>query len=141
MIVVDPHVVPEALRGKPDRLIVAWLDAQPAETLFLTTVSYAELMLGVGRLPTGKRRTAIADAVDRVLHELFDGRILPFDLIAAKAYSRIVVHAQKQGHMLSIADAQIASIAQSLDFRIATRDEAFEHAGGTVINPWAQPTR
>lgn len=137
MIVVDTNVVSEALRVAPDPHVIAWLDAQPAESLFLTSVSYAELMLGIARLPAGRKRTAIAEAVSQVLQELFAGRILPFDRVAADAYAGIVVAAQERGHTLSIADAQIASIAQSLDFRVATRDKAFEHAGGTVIDPWA----
>lgn len=84
MIVVDTNVVSEALRAAPDRKVIAWLDAQPIETLFLPAISYAELMLGVRQLPLGKRRTAIAESLDRVLSELFGDRTLPFDLAAAK---------------------------------------------------------
>jgi len=136
VIVVDTNVVSEALRAAPDRKVIAWLDAQPIETLFLPAISYAELMLSVRQLPPGKRRAGIAESLDRVLSELFGDRTLSFDLAAAKAYAHIVTDAREQGLALSIADAQIASIARSRNFRIATRDSAFAHAGVAVINPW-----
>ena len=136
MIVVDTNIVSEPLKASPDPRVIAWLDAQPADTLFLTSISYAELLLGISKMPSSKRRAAMADGVDHAVRDLFGGRILPFDHLAAKAYAQIVADLQRKGRSLSMSDAQIAGTAMSLDFKIATRDKAFEHAGGAVINPW-----
>ena len=137
MILLDTNVVSEAMRPKPDRNVLEWLDAQAAETLFLSAVSLAELLLGIQSLPTGKRRRALAAALAEQVVALFAGRIVPFDLPAAQSYSEIVRRARRSGHAIAVADAQIAAIAASRHFSVATRDEApFRAAGVEVLNPW-----
>ena len=137
MILLDTNVVSEPLLPRPDRKVLGWLDAQVAETLYLSTVSLAELLFGVENLPAGKRRKALAFSLQEKIMALFGERIVPFDLAAAKAYAKIVVRARRQGHPLSVPDAQIAAIAATRRFSVATRDEAPFHAAGVpVINPW-----
>ncbi len=137
MILLDTNVISEAMRPQPDRNVLAWLDAQAAESLYLSTVSLAELLLGIESLPAGKRRKALAAALDEQIIALFGERILTFDLRAAEAYAGIVTRARRQGRPMAVADAQIAAIAASRRFSVATRDEApFQAAGVPVINPW-----
>ena len=137
MILLDTNVVSEPLRPKPHLNVLAWLDAQATETLYLSTVSFAELLLGIESLPTGKRRKALAAALAEKIAALFGERILPFDLAAAQTYPKIVTRARRHGHPIAVADAQIAAIAASRQFSVATRDEApFRAAGVPVVNPW-----
>jgi len=137
VILLDTIVVSEAMRPKPDHTVLAWLDAQGAETLNLSTVSLAELMLGIESLPAGKRREALAAALAEQVIVLFGKRIVPFDVAAAQEYPKIVMRARRHGHPITVADAQIAAIAASRNFSVATRDEApFKAAGVPVINPW-----
>src|SRR5439155_9336525 len=127
----------EPMRREPDRNVVGWLDAQAAESLYLATVSLAELLLGIENLPAGKRSKALAAAINEQLIALFGERIAPFDIRAAEAYARIVTRARRHGYLIALADAQIAAIAASRQFSVATRDEApFRAAGISVINPW-----
>jgi len=135
MILLDTNVVSEPLLPRPDRRVLGWLDAQAAETLYLSTVSLAELLFGVENLPAGQRRKPFS--LQEKIMALFGERIVPFDLAAAKAYAKIVVRARRQGHPISVADAQIAAIAAARRFSVATRREAPFHAAGVpVINPW-----
>jgi predicted nucleic acid-binding protein len=137
VILLDTNVVSEAMRPKPDRNALGWLDAQAAETLYLSTVSLAELLLGIESLPAGKRRRALAAALAEHVLALFAGRIVPFDLAAAQTYAKIVTRARRYGHPIAVADAQIAAIAASRHFSVATRDETpFRAAGVPVVNPW-----
>jgi toxin FitB len=137
VILLDTNVVSEPMRPKPDRNVLAWLDAQAGENLYLSTVSLAELLLGIESLPPGKRRRVLAAALDEQIIALFGERIVPFDLGAAETYARIVTRARRYGHPIAFADAQIAAIAASRQFTVATRDEAaFEAAGVPIINPW-----
>jgi len=137
VILLDTNVVSEPMRPKPEPNVLAWLDAQAAESLYFSTVSLAELLLGIGSLPAGKRRKALAARLDEQIIALFGERIVPFDLGAAQTYAKIVTRARRQGHPIAVADAQIAAIAVSREFSVATRDEApFQAAGITVINPW-----
>jgi predicted nucleic acid-binding protein len=41
VILLDTNVISEPMRPKPDRKVLVWLDAQAAETLYLSTVSLA----------------------------------------------------------------------------------------------------
>ena len=137
MILLDTNVVSEPMRSKPDRNVLAWLDAQAAESLYLTTISLAELLLGIATLPAGKRRKALAAAVDAQIIALFGERIVPFDVSGAQVYPEVVTRARQHGHSIAVADAQIAAIAASRGFSVATRDEVpFRAAGIAVINPW-----
>ena len=137
MILLDTNVVSEPMRPQPDQKVLAWLDAQAAESLYLSTVSFAELLLGIVSLPAGKRRRALAAALNQQVIALFGDRIVPFDLNAAEIYAEIVVRARRHGHPIAVADAQIAAIAVSHQFTLATRDEEpFQAAGVPVINPW-----
>jgi toxin FitB len=137
VILLDTNVVSEPLRPKPDPSVLAWLDAQAVETLYFSSVSVAELRLGIEGLPVGKRRRALAAGLYKQIVSLFGDRIIPFDLMAAESYGALVIRARQQGHPIGVADAQIAAIAASRQFAVATRDETpFRAAGVPVINPW-----
>jgi toxin FitB len=141
VILLVTNVVSEPMRPEPDPNVLGWLDAQAAESLYLSTVSLAELLLGVENLPAGKRRKALAQALDEQIVALFGERILAFDMRAADAYPRIVIRARRHGHPIAVPDAQIAAIAASREFAVATRDVAqFQAAGVPTINPWTAPS-
>lgn len=137
MIVLDTNVVSEPMRLHGNPAVQAWLDRQVADTLYLTTTSLAELLVGVGILPDGKRKAGLAAGLNDLLTALFGGRILPFDQPAAETYARLIVHARANGRVISVADGQIAAIATTHGFSVATRDvTAFVASGVRVINPW-----
>ena len=138
MIILDTNVVSEPLKPNPNPTVIAWLDQQVAQSLFLTSTSLSELNLGVDRLPEGKRKQALTAKLDALLQRLFLGRILAFDEPAARACASLVGGARRAGQSISVADGQIASIATIHRFAVATRDIApFVAMGVSVINPWA----
>lgn len=141
MIVLDTNVVSEAMRAQPDRAVSAWLNDQVAETLFLSTVTVAELTFGIGALPAGRRRNALGRTLDGLM-ELFAHRILAFDLDAARRYAELAVAARASGRGLTTPDGYIAAIAASRGFAVASRDTApFEAAGIAIVDPWRHATR
>lgn len=136
MIVLDTNVVSEAMKPEPAPAVRNWLDEQIAETLFLSSVTVAELLFGIGALPEGKRKQKLAAMLDGLLG-LFDGRILPFDTAAARQYADLAVAARKAGKGFPTPDGYIAAIAMAHGFAVATRDaSAFEAAGVPIIDPW-----
>ena len=137
MILLNTNVVSEPLRPAPDVQVVAWINAQPLETLFLSAVTVAELRGGVALLPAGKRRAGLAQSLDKRLLPLFAGRVLPFDLGCTAAYAELLAKMRADGLAISTADGYIAAIAAANGFAVATRDtRPFEAAGVVVINPW-----
>ncbi|OYW51885.1 MAG: VapC toxin family PIN domain ribonuclease [Azorhizobium sp. 32-67-21] len=136
MILLDTNVISEAMKPSPDDTVRAWLDEQAAETLYLSSVTIAELLYGIGALPAGKRKDRLTEALDGVM-ELFADRVLPFDIAAARRYADLAVKARAAGKGFPTPDGYIAAIAASRGFAVATRDtSAFHAAGVVVINPW-----
>jgi len=136
MIVLDTNVLSEPLKTRPDLKVLAWLDAQAAETLYLSTISYAELRFGVLKMPDGKRRNDLAAQIDRAL-ELFKDRTLEFNVKAAEQLAQIGARCMKIGKPATAPDAYIAAIAAAHGFSVATRNvDHFKHTGVLVINPW-----
>lgn len=137
MILLDTNVVSEPWRPTPAPPVISWLDRQAVETLFLSTISVAELRAGVALLPEGKRRSAVQDRVENGLLPAFAGRTLPFDLASAATYAQVVSTARAAGRPIHMADACIAAIALANGLSVASRDvRPFQAVGLTVINPW-----
>lgn len=138
MIILDTNVVSEPLKPAPDAKVLNWLDRQAPETLYLTTVSVAELLAGVETMPVGKRRAELKQALIDQMLPLFAGRILAFDNPAAEAFARVHASAQAAGHPISFANCAIAAIAAARGFIVATRNVR-DFKGSTVglIDPWA----
>jgi predicted nucleic acid-binding protein len=136
MILLDTNVISEAMKPEPNSTVRDWLNEQAAETLYLSSVSLAELLFGIGMLPESRRKKLLSKMLDGVL-DLFDGRALPFDAEAAKCYADLAVKARERGRGFPISDGYIAGIAVSRGFIVATRDTGpFETAGIKIINPW-----
>lgn len=136
MIVLDTNVVSEAMKPDPDPAMRDWLDEQVAETLYISSVTVAELLFGIGALPDGRRKQKLAVTLDGML-PLFEGRILAFDTDAARHYADLAVAARKAGKGFPTPDGYIAAIATAHGFTVATRDaSAFNAAGVPVIDPW-----
>lgn len=137
MIVLDTNVLSELMRPAPQATVTTWVATQSAASLFITTITQAEILHGVLVLPPGRRRDAIEIAADAMFEEDFAGRILPFSSHAAYAYAEIAVACRQAGRPISQFDAQIAAIARSTGAGVATRNVAdFEGCGIEVTDPW-----
>ncbi len=136
MIILDTNVVSEAMKPEPNPVVRAWLNDQAAETLYLSSVTLAELLFGIAALPSGKRKDMLALTLDGLMG-LFKDRVLPFDVEAARHYADLAVVAKVSGRGFPTPDGYIAAIAASRGFIVASRDTApYEAARVTVINPW-----
>lgn len=140
MIVLDTNVISELWKKEPDPNVLAWIDAQIVETLYLSTITVAELRYGVATMPEGKRRSIYEERLEREVLPAFSGRILFFDLDASRAYAQLMAAARGTGKAIGKADGYIAATASARGLMVATRDTSpFEAAGLQVINPWNMP--
>lgn len=138
MIVLDTNVISEPLRPAPEPAVLAWLDAQNRATLYLTSITLAELLAGVAALPAGRRRHNLAQALTEQVLPLFEGRVLAFDAQAAHAFARVHAGATAAGNPISFADAAIAAIATAHGWALATRNvRDFKGTGLDLIDPWS----
>ncbi len=142
MIILDTNLVSEPLRQKPAAEVLAWLDRQAPQTLYITTITLAELHVGVSRLPLGKRRKALQDATTDVIAG-FRGHVLAFEQDSARAFGRVVAGRQAAGNPMHYADcaiAAIAAVAAMHGFILATRNvRDYKGAGIALIDPWHAP--
>jgi toxin FitB len=141
-VLLDTNVLSELLRARPDATVLAWFASQSANSLFVSAVTQAEMMLGARLLPAGKRRQGLEQALEAMFLEDFAGRVLPFDSSAAANYAVVVATRRGAGTPISQFDGQIAAIALSHRLGLATRNGPdFEGCGLVLTNPWVNQER
>ena len=137
MIVLDTNVLSELMRSAPAESVMRWMAAQPAASLYTTSVTQAEILHGILLLPSGRRRNGFEAAAEAMFKEDFAGRILAFGSDAARLYASIAAERQRAGRPISHFDAQIAATARSAGAAIATRNVPdYDGCGVKVIDPW-----
>ena len=137
MIILDTNVISELTRPAPDPGVVSWLDSLPAEETAITAITAAELRYGVRRMPDGRRKIELSEAVDAVINADFRGRVEPFDVRAAHQYADVVTGQDRAGHPISASDAQIAAICRVRNATLATRNTSdFTGTGVNLTDPW-----
>jgi predicted nucleic acid-binding protein len=137
MIVLDTNVLSELMRLQPDQAVVGWVAAQRRASLYVTSASKAEVLYGIGALPEGRRRTALAAAAEAMFADDFAGRVLPFDSAAAARYADVAVARRRAGRLIEVFDALIAATALAAGASVATRDPSgFDGVGLALIDPW-----
>jgi len=137
VIIIDTNVLSEIMRPEPEPAVISWLQSQAGPDLYTTSISVAEILFGLERLPTGRRREQLAAAA-RALFEAFDQQVLPFDVPAASEYATIAYAKERAGAPISGFDAQIAAICRTHRASLATRNvKDFEATGVELVNPWS----
>lgn len=139
MILVDTNLISEPMKSVPDPAVLKWFASNNKEVLYFSAIGVAELMRGIAILPDGKRKSQMAGDLELDLERVFQGRILPFDEEAARAYGAIHGKMRAAGRAIGVLDSQIAAIALARDLKVATRDtQPFRDAGVAVVDPWAE---
>ncbi|HZL30705.1 MAG TPA: type II toxin-antitoxin system VapC family toxin [Pseudolabrys sp.] len=137
MIILDTNVLSALMRSVPEAPVVTWLDRQPAESVWITTITLFEARLGMALLPSGRRRNALETAFARLLQEDLENRVLDFDSDAATEAASLAAARQKNGRQVDMRDTQIAGIALARRASIATRNiKHFSDLKISVVNPW-----
>lgn len=137
MILLDTNVLSEPFKPAASPAVLSWLDAQAIETLYLSTITLAEIRFGIAALPDGRRRAILHQRLEEQVVPAFTDRIIPFGVEATFAYAELRARARTAGRAIGTADGYIAAIACAYNFAVATRDVApFVAAGLTTINPW-----
>jgi len=137
MIILDTNVVSEMMAAVPSEAVKTWSDRLDPRQFWVTSVSRAELLHGVEILPVGRRREALGLIIQRFFADTLKNEVLPFAARDAEHYASIAAERRKVGRPISGFDAQIAAIARSRSFGVATRNvRDFEGCGVDVINPW-----
>ncbi len=125
------------MRREPETAVVGWMDQQPAESIWITSITLFEARYGLALLPNGRRRKALETAFEELLVEDLEGRVLDFDRSAAEAAAVLAADRQRQGRVIDVRDTQIAGIVIARRAKLATRNvKHFSDLGVEIVNPW-----
>jgi predicted nucleic acid-binding protein len=142
MIILDTNVLSALMRTTPEVQVVRWLDEQPAESIWITSITLFEARLGLALLPKGQRQRLLESAFNRLLEDDLENRILDFDRAAAAEAANVAASRQKVGRPVDVRDTQIAGIALARRATLATCNlKHFQDLSVAVIDPWKASDR
>jgi len=137
MMILDTNVLSELIRIKPDPTVVRWLNQQPAESVWTTSMTVFELDFGWRILPAGKRRNFLKEMIHTMLDEDLQNRVLDFDRSAAAAAAGIASELRTLGRPVDIRDVQIAGTVSARRAVLVTRNSRhFCNTGIELVDPW-----
>ena len=137
MIILDTNVLSALMRTEPEAHVVAWLDLQPTESVWITSITLFEARLGLALLPKGRRRATLEAAFASLLQEDLENRVLDFDSAAATEAAGLAAARRRAGRPVDIRDTQIAGIALARRATLATRNLChFEDLNVPLVDPW-----
>lgn len=137
MIVLDTNVLSALMQATPEPRVVAWLDAQPTESVWTTSVTVFEIRFGLESMAQGKRQRTLRETFLLALKEDLGGRVLDFDLAAAEEAAALSARLRAQGRPVEIRDVMIAGIVASRRGTLATRNtKHFQESKLRLVNPW-----
>lgn len=126
------------MQTRPDPVVIAWLDAQPSESIWTTAITVFEIRFGLELLPAVRRRKALEAAFDAMLRDDLNGRVAAFDAAAAEEAAKLAARRQRAGRPVDLRDTQIAGIALARRAALATRNvRHFDGLTVAVVSPWA----
>ena len=137
MILLDTNVVSEVMAPAPAASVLEWLDRRDAATLYLSTITIAEIGYGLQVLPAGRRRRLLEERFEQFVATGFEQRVLSFDEAASRLYGGLMARRRSLGRPMGILDGQIAAIARANRFALASRNvRDFEECGLEILNPF-----
>jgi predicted nucleic acid-binding protein len=142
VIILDTNVLSALMRAEPDAAVAHWLDRQPIESLWITTISIFEARFGIALLPSGRRRQAMDKAFEAFVAIDLDNRVLDFDIAAAREAAVLAAVRRKSGRTIDFRDTQIAGITLARRASLATRNtKHFQDLQVPLIDPWDSRAR
>ena len=134
---LDTCLISELVKKEPNPAVVAWLDEQDEQKLFLSVLNLGELQKGISKLPDGAKKDELQAWVSLDLVERFTGRILEIDLETSLYWGKLQGESERAGEKLPVMDSLIAAIAAAHGLIVVTRNiRDIERCGVRVCNPW-----
>lgn len=139
MIILDTNVLSALMQRQPDLQVVAWLDEQPAESVWLNCITLFEARYGLALLASGQRKNLLQERFEALLKDDLQNRVLPFDANAASQAAQLAADRKARGCPVDMRDTFIAGIALARRATLATRNvRHFDDLSVPVVNPWDQ---
>src|ERR1035437_3047382 len=137
---LDTNVLSELRRRRPEPRIVAFVADRPLESLYISSVTLAEIRFGIEVVAEPNRRAELSGWLAHKVRPMFENRILPVTEGIMFRWRLLVEEGRKTGHTFSQPDLIIAATAIHHRLTIVTRDRSdYDKARVPVMNPWDAP--
>jgi toxin FitB len=134
---LDTNVLSELRRRKPARRVVAFVAEQPLESLYISSITLAEIRFGIEVVADAARRAELNDWVTHKVRPMFEQRVLPITEDVMFKWRLLVEEGRKVGHTFSQPDLIIAATALEHGLTVVSRDTSdYEKARVPVFDPW-----
>ncbi len=135
---LDTNVLAELRRPRPEPKVIAFVAAQPLDSLFISSVTLAEIRFGIELVADANRRAELNDWLTHKVRPMFDQRVLPVTEDIMLKWRLLVEDGRKAGHTFSQPDLIIAATALEHGLTVVSRDTTdYERARVSVLNPWS----
>jgi toxin FitB len=133
---LDTNIISNVTKPLPSATLVAWMEDQADEDLFIASLTLAKMRRGLLEKPAGKKRARLESwfSGPEGPQALFAGRLLPFDEKAALVWARLMAEGTATGRPRSALDMIIAAVAEANDCVVVSDNEK-DFAGIAVVNP------
>jgi toxin FitB len=134
---LDTNVLSELRRPKPNRKVLSFVATQPLESLFVSTVTMAEIRFGIELQRDGSLRATLQDWLTHKVRPMFEQRILAVSEDVILKWRLVVEDGRKMGHTFSQPDLFIAATAMHHGLTVVTRDvTSYAKTHVPLFNPW-----
>lgn len=134
---LDTNVLSELRRSRPEPRVVAFITRQPLDSLFISSVTLAEIRFGIETLVDARRRSELNDWLTHRVRPMFEQRVLPVSEDIMFKWRLLVEHGRKIRHTFSQPDLIIAATAVEHGLTVVSRDTRdYAKANVPVLNPW-----
>jgi toxin FitB len=134
---LDTNVLSELRRPRPEPKVVAFVAAQPLDSLYISSVTLAEIRFGIELITDAGRRAELGDWLTHKVRPMFEQRVLPVTEDIMFKWRLLVEDGRKDGHTFSQPDLIIAATALEHGLTVVSRDTSdYEKARVAVLNPW-----
>lgn len=137
MIILDTNVLSALMQHQPDPVVVAWLDLQPAQSIWISSVTLFEARYGLELMASGQRKAGLQERFEQLIREDLGNRVVLFDANAATQAAQLAAQRKVRSRPVDMRDTFIAGIALARRATLATRNvKHFDDLLTSVINPW-----
>lgn len=135
---LDTNILAELRRPKPERRVLSFIAEQPVESLFVSTVTFAEIRFGIERVEDIRKRSDPPDWLTHRVRPLFEGRVLPIGEDVLLRWRLLMEAGRKIRHAFPQPDLIIAATGLCHGMTIVTRDMGdYARTNANLLNPWA----
>jgi predicted nucleic acid-binding protein len=131
---LDTNVLSELVRPQPGPAVVAWFEAVPDDSLYVSVLTFGEIRKGVESIASDARKEKLRVWLEHTLPDWFEDRLLSIDHGVAERWGRLLAEADRP---VAAIDSLLAATALHHELRMVTRNaQDFAFPDLEVIDPW-----